>query len=162
MLRLRNVFYLQNQPLLQFFQYAHRPHAASSSWSWSARISPSRWAFVSEEWRNRGLLRPGSAPGSGRAFGPPLLGGVVQEVERLGPVWAFTLNQHQPELLHEAGRCTAGISHRSSRGAGPGDSILALAGGRLTGRRSPGAARQTVRIEPARKINRALPLSNDF
>jgi hypothetical protein len=65
-------------------------------------------------------------------------------------------------VITRSGALHAGISHRSSRGAGPGDSILALAGGRLTGRRSPGAACQTVRIEPARKINRALPFSNDF
>ena len=30
----------------------------------------------------------------------------VQEVERLGLVWAFTLKENQPELLHEAERCT--------------------------------------------------------
>jgi hypothetical protein len=30
----------------------------------------------------------------------------VQEVERLGLVWAFTLKDNQPELLHEAERCT--------------------------------------------------------
>src|SRR5947209_17613545 len=32
----------------------------------------------------------------------------VQEVERLGLVWAFTLKENQPELLHEAERCTQG------------------------------------------------------
>src|SRR5207244_12454852 len=31
-----------------------------------------------------------------------------QEVERLGLVWAFTLKENQPELLHEAERCTQG------------------------------------------------------
>jgi hypothetical protein len=30
----------------------------------------------------------------------------VQEVERLGLVWAFTLKENQPELLREAERCT--------------------------------------------------------
>jgi hypothetical protein len=30
----------------------------------------------------------------------------VKQVERLGLVWAFTLKENQPELLHEAERCT--------------------------------------------------------
>ena len=66
----------------------------------------------------------------------------VKEVERLGLVWAFTLKENQPELLREAERLHPAISHRHSRRTGPGDSILALAGGRLAGRRSPGASRQ--------------------
>jgi hypothetical protein len=35
----------------------------------------------------------------------------VQEVERLGLVWAFTLKENQPELLHEAKRCTQDSPH---------------------------------------------------
>jgi hypothetical protein len=30
----------------------------------------------------------------------------VKQVERLGLAWAFTLKENQPELLHEAERCT--------------------------------------------------------
>jgi len=43
----------------------------------------------------------------------------VKEVERLGLVWAFTLKENQPELLHEAERCTqqspAGVQAESDR-----------------------------------------------
>jgi hypothetical protein len=35
----------------------------------------------------------------------------VQEVERLGLVWAFTLKENQPELLREAERCTQDSPH---------------------------------------------------
>ena len=35
----------------------------------------------------------------------------VQEVERLGLAWAFTLKENQPELLHEAERCTQDSPH---------------------------------------------------
>ena len=35
----------------------------------------------------------------------------VQEVERLGLVWAFTLKENQPELLHEAERYTQDSPH---------------------------------------------------
>jgi len=59
----------------------------------------------------------------------------VQEVERLGLVWAFTLKENQPELLREAERLTqespAGVHVEPE----PGDSLLALAGRRLAGRR---------------------------
>ncbi len=61
----------------------------------------------------------------------------VREVERLGLVWAFTLKENQPDLLREAELPHPGTSPRRSPGARPGDSILALAGGRLAGRRSP-------------------------
>ena len=35
----------------------------------------------------------------------------VQQVERLGLAWAFTLKENQPELLHEAQRCTQDSPH---------------------------------------------------
>ena len=35
----------------------------------------------------------------------------VQQVERLGLAWAFTLKENQPELLHEAERCTQDSPH---------------------------------------------------
>lgn len=35
----------------------------------------------------------------------------VQEIERLGWEWAFTLKENQPELLRAAERCTAGPPH---------------------------------------------------
>src|SRR5260370_25763509 len=35
----------------------------------------------------------------------------VKAVERLGLVWAFTLKENQPELLHEAERCTQDYPH---------------------------------------------------
>jgi hypothetical protein len=66
----------------------------------------------------------------------------VKEVERLGLVWAFTLKENQPELWREAERLSQESPPRGSGRAGPGDSILALARGRLAGRRPPGAGRQ--------------------
>jgi hypothetical protein len=45
----------------------------------------------------------------------------VKEVERLGLVWAFTLKENQPELLHEAERCTQSLP--SGLQADPGREI---------------------------------------
>jgi len=83
----------------------------------SPRFPHSLRCPLSEERRNRGVLRPGSAPRSGGTVGPRFLdvlvgdalylqASFVKEVERLGLVWAFTLKENQPELLREAERLT--------------------------------------------------------
>ena len=99
------------------------------------------------------VLRPGSAPRSGRAVGPPLPGCVGggrfvsasalrQRSGTSGSGLGLHLEREPARVIARGGAFHPGISHRRSRGAGPGDSILALAGGRLAGRRSSGAGRQ--------------------
>jgi hypothetical protein len=108
---------------------------------------------LSEERRRRGRLRLGSAPGSGRAVGPPLPGWVggrrFISASALRPASGASgsgLGLHlerEPARLIARGRALhAASSHRSSGRTRPGDSILALAGPRLARRRSPGAGRQ--------------------
>jgi hypothetical protein len=75
----------------------------------------------------------------------------VQEVERLGLVWAFTLKRTNPSYYtRRSAALHPGLSHRSSRGTGSGDSLRALAGSRLAGRRV--RVVKTFRIEQQRRV----------
>jgi hypothetical protein len=76
----------------------------------------------------------------------------VKAVERLGLVWAFTLKENQPELLHEAERCTQDYPHGVQ--AEPGREIQYW---HLPDLDWPVAARRvrvvkTVRIESQRRV----------
>src|SRR5437879_3110725 len=104
----------------------------------------------SEERRRRGVLRPGAAPRSGRAVGPPLPGRVGggcfvsasplrQRGGTSGSGLGLHLEREPARIIARGGASHPAISRRRSRRAWPGDSLLALVGGRLAGRRSPGA-----------------------
>ena len=76
----------------------------------------------------------------------------VQQVERLGLTWAFTLKENQPELLREAERCTQDAPHGVQ--AEPGQELRYW---HLPDLDWPVADRRvqvvkTIRIEPQRRV----------
>jgi hypothetical protein len=76
----------------------------------------------------------------------------VQQVERLGLAWAFTLKENQPELLREAERCTQDAPH-----AVQAESDRELRYWHLPDLNWPVADRRvqvvkTIRIEPQRRV----------
>ena len=76
----------------------------------------------------------------------------VQQVERLGLTWAFTLKENQPELLREAERCTQDAPH-----AVQAESDRELRYWHLPDLNWPVADRRvqvvkTIRIEPQRRV----------
>jgi len=85
----------------------------------------------------------------GRRFLDVLVGGRFVSASPLRPRSGTSgsglglhLEREPARVIARGGASHPGISRRRSRGARPGDSLLALAGRRLAGRRSPGADRQ--------------------
>ena len=108
-------------------------------------------------------LCSGSAPGSYQATGPPLpgcagrgrsisAGTFRQRGGAPGPGLGLHPEGKSARSIARSGRIHAAVTHGRSRRAWPRDSILALAGGRLACRQSPGAGCQDSSHRKPRRV----------